>query len=120
MNVVEKDNMITSILMDEYNHCQEILGELLKGIADCPKGTLNIQRRTINGKVYAYPYLVYREGSRVIKVYIRKDTWPGLKEKLELRNKLIHETKPYKNRIRYIEKILGIPRNKHTGKDTSP
>jgi hypothetical protein len=31
--------------------------------------------------------------------------------------KLIEETKPYKNRVRYIEKILGISRNKHSGKD---
>jgi hypothetical protein len=119
MNVEEKDSMIVSILMDEYNHCQEMLGELLKTISDCPKGALHIQKRTINGRTYTYPYLIFRKGPRVERVYIKKDKLPELKEKLELRNKLIHEIKPYQNRIRYIEKILGISRNKHTGKDTS-
>ena len=117
MNVVETDSMIVSVLMDEYNHCQEMLGVLLKSIPDCPKGTVYIQKRIINGKIYAYPYLVFRKGPRVIKVYIKKDEWPELKEKLELRNKLVHEAKPYQNRIRYIEKILGISRHKHSGKD---
>jgi hypothetical protein len=117
MAVVEKDSMIVSILMDEYNHSQEMLGVILKNIADCPKGALHIQKRTINGRVYTYPYLVFRKGQRVVKVYIKKDEWPELKEKLELRNKLIHESKPYQNRIRYIEKILGISSNKKSSKN---
>ncbi|MCX5871929.1 MAG: hypothetical protein NTY51_01670 [Deltaproteobacteria bacterium] len=110
--------MIRSMLLDEYSHCQEILASLQRNVEEYPKGALHIQKRTINGKVYAYPYLVFRNGSKVVNTYIRKTEWPEVQKKIELRNKILNEIKPYQNRIRYIEKILGISRNKKFSKNT--
>jgi len=119
MNVVEDDNMVRTILMDEYAHCHEMLEVLQKSIADCPKGKLCV-REKVNKKslkIYHYYSLKFREKNKVFNQHISESKLPEMQNLLEKRMKLIEETKPYKNRIRYIEKILGISRNKHSGKN---
>jgi len=116
---VEDDNMVRSILMDEYAHCQEMLEVLQKSIADCPKGKLSV-REKVNKKslkIYHYYTLKFREKNKVFNLHISESKLPEIQNLLEKRMKLIEETKPYKNRVRYIEKILGISRNKHSGKN---
>jgi hypothetical protein len=116
MTVVETDNMIQTILMDEYAHCQEMIEALQKSIADCPKGKLSV-REKVNKKslkIYHYYSLKFREKNKVFNLHISESKLPEIQNLLEKRMKLIEETKPYKNRIRYIEKILGISRNKHS------
>ena len=118
---MEDDNMVRSILMDEYAHCQEMLEVLQKSIADCPKGKLSV-REKVNKKslkIYHYYTLKFREKNKVFNQHISESKLTEIQNLLEKRMKLIEETKPYKNRILYIEKILGISRNKHSGKDTT-
>ncbi len=116
---MEDDNMIRTILMDEYAHCREMLEVLQKSIADCPKGKLSV-REKVNKKslkIYHYHSLKFREKNKVINQHISESKLTEMQNLLERRLKLIEETKSYKNRIRYIEKILGISRNKHSDKN---
>lgn len=106
MVVVERDRVISGMLRDELNRCDEMLGALKKSIAGLPKGVLSERKKRYKEKVYLYNSLKYREGEKVINKHISNDEVPALSKKLAQRRKLEKEVRAYKKRIDYLSKIL--------------
>ncbi|MCX5873469.1 MAG: hypothetical protein NTY51_09605 [Deltaproteobacteria bacterium] len=63
-------------------------------------------------KVYEYPCLKYSEKNKIINRHISWAEFPEMQNRIELRDRIIAQIKSYQDRIRYIDKILGISRNK--------
>ena len=106
MKVVEKDKVISGMLRDELERCQEMLAGLQKSIAGLPKGVLSERKKRYKDKVYSYYSLKYRDGDKVDNKHIPKDEAPALLKKLEQRKKFEKEALAYKKRIDYLSKML--------------
>ena len=108
MRVEEKDNVIKGMLEDEYKRCIEAIKALEDNILNYPKGSLNIRKKSHNGKEYSYFYIVSRESGHVINRHVSAEEAPKLKEKIKERDKIIKEIKAYKKRVVYLENLLKI------------
>ncbi len=106
MKVVEKDKVISGMLQDELNRCQEMLNGLKKSVSELPKGVINERKKRYKDKVYSYFYLKYRKGKKVINEHIPNNHVKDLLKKLELRKKYEKEIQSYKSRIVYLNKIM--------------
>jgi hypothetical protein len=106
MKVVEKDKVVSGMLMDELKRCQEMLIGLQKPLAGLPKGVLSKRNKHYGDKVYSYYSLKYRDGEKVVNKHISGVEAPILAKKLEQRRKLEKEVSGYKKRIAYLSKIL--------------
>jgi hypothetical protein len=106
MKVVEKDKVISGMLQDELNRCQEMLNSLEKSISKLPKGVINERKKRYKDKVYSYYYLKYREGKKVINEHISNNHIQELLKELELRKKYEKEIESYKSKITYLSKIM--------------
>jgi hypothetical protein len=106
MKVVEKDKVVSGMLMDELKRCQEMIIDLQKPLAGLPKGVLRKRNKRYGDKVYSYYSLKYRDGEKVVNKHISGDEAPMLAKKLEQRRKLEKEVSGYKKRIAYLSKIL--------------
>jgi hypothetical protein len=105
MKVVEKDNVISGMLQDELNRCQEMLLSLEKSVSELPKGIINERKKRYKDKIYSYYYLKYREGQKVFNKHIVKKELQDILKKLELRKKYEKEMQSYKRKIVYLNKI---------------
>jgi len=106
MKVVEKDKVISGMLQDELQRCQEMLVSLEKSVAELPKGVINQRKKLYKNKVYSYYYLKYREGEKVFNKHIVKKDLQDILKKLELRKKYEKEMQSYKRKITYLNKIM--------------
>ncbi|MGO8881955.1 MAG: hypothetical protein ACLPVO_02575 [Desulfomonilaceae bacterium] len=114
MKKAEDENWIRGMLLDEYRQCQDTLVSLKRKAEEYPQGRLGIRKR-INKKtlkVYEYPCLKYSEGKKIFNRHISWAEFPEMQKRIELRDKIIVQIKSYQDRIRYIDKILRISRNK--------
>jgi hypothetical protein len=114
MKKAEDDNWIKGMLLDEYRQCQDTLVSLKRKAEEYPKGRLGIRKR-INKKtlnVYEYPCLKYSKEGKILNQHIPWTEFPEIQKSIELRDKIIVQIKSYQDRIRYIDKILRISRNK--------
>ena len=107
MKVVEKDNVISGMLQDEIKRCQEMLNNLEESVSKLPRGVLNKREKRYKDKVYSYYYLKYREGGNVYNKHISKNKVQELLGKIGLRKKYEKEIRAYKNKIAYLNKIMG-------------
>lgn len=105
MKVVENDKVISGMLGDELNRCQEMFDNLERSVAGLPKGSLNERKKKYKGRVYSYFYLKYREGEKVISKHISNKEVQEILKKLELRKKYEKEMQSYKKKISYLNKI---------------
>lgn len=106
MKVVEKDKVVSGMLRDELNRCQEVLNGLMKAIAVLPKGAISVRKKHYKHRVYSYYYLKYRDGEKVISKHIPNGEIREVKEKLSMRKKYEKEIRSYEKRIAYLNKIL--------------
>src|SRR3972149_12195855 len=107
MKVVEKDKVISGMLRDELKRCQEMLDSLAKSVSKLPKGVMNERKKRYKDRVYSYYYLKYREGGKVINKHIPNKEVQEISKKLVIRNKYEKEIQSYKNKIAYLNKIVG-------------
>lgn len=105
MKVVEKDKVISGMLLDEIKRCQEMLDGLRRSLSKLPKGVINKRKKRYKDRVYFYYYLKYRDGKKVVNKHISKKEVQEISNKLEQRKKYEKEMQSYKKRIDYLNKI---------------
>ena len=108
MNVVEKDNLVHGMLNEEFERCKGMIISLKQSLYDIPKGSIQVRQKKYKDNVYSYHYLKYREGKNSLSLHIPKDNLKELIENLEYRKKIEKEIRLYKDRIKYLEKILKV------------
>lgn len=106
MKVEEKDSQVQGLLEEEAKRCRDVMAALAERLAQLPKGSLNVRKKSYKGKQYLYHYLVAREGAKVINKHIPDSELPELQKGLEQRDKYRREFLIYKNRLAYLDKIL--------------
>ena len=122
MRKEKPDNWLERMLFDEYRQSLEILSSLKHKLREYPRGSLGIRKR-INKKtlkVYEYPCLKYSENNSIFNMHIPWSKFPEIQEQIELRNKILVQIKSYQSRVRYLEKILGISRNRKKSSSDNP
>jgi hypothetical protein len=112
MKVVEKDKVVSGMLRDELQRCQEMLDGLEKAVSELPKGVINKRKKRYKDKVYSYHYLKYREGKKVFNRHIARKELRDISKRLELRKKYEKEIKSYKKKIAYLNKIINAGRGR--------
>jgi len=112
MKVVETDNVIREMLDEEYRRCQEIIKALSAKVENYLKGALNVRKKQIKGKEYAYHYLVHRDGKNIINRHIANKVLPEVRKQIEEREKLWSEIRVYEKRMAYLERILRKQKHK--------
>lgn len=114
MKKAKSKTWLEGMLLDEYHQSLDILNSLKHKVEEYPKGSLGIRKR-INKKtfkVYEYPCLKYSEKNKTFNVHIPWSKFPEMQERIELRKKIVVQMKSYQDRVQYLEKILGIKRNR--------
>ena len=106
MKVVESDKVISGMLRDEVKRCYEMLEGLEKDMSSLPKGVLSERKKRYKDKEYSYLSLKYRKGDRVINKHIPKEDAQALSEQLARRKKFEKEIRGYKNKIKYLNRLL--------------
>ncbi len=106
MKVADKDEVIHSMLAEEYRRCREVLQALLAKADNLPKGALNARRKQVRGNEYVYHYLVRREGRKVVNQHVAEKNLPELQKQIEERDKYRKEILIYKKRMVYLERLL--------------
>ncbi len=106
MKVEEKDGQVQGLLEEEAKRCRDIMAALEDKLAQLPKGSLNVRKKSYKGKQYLYHYLVAREGAKVINKHIPDNELPELQKNLEQRDKCRREFLIYKKRLAYLDKLL--------------
>lgn len=107
MKVVEKDRIISGMLRDEYQRCQEMVGELEHAASALPKGSLQQRKKRHKGNEYSYHFLKYRDGSQSVSKHVAEKDVESVKEGVVLRKKYDQQIKGFKSRMAYLKKILG-------------
>ena len=106
MKVEEKDRQIQGLLEEEAKRCRDVMAALAVKLAQLPRGSLNLRKKSYKGKQYLYYYLVAREGAKVINKHIPDSELPELQKNLEQRVKCWSEFLLYKKRLAYLDKLL--------------
>lgn len=122
MRKAKPDNWLYGMLLDEYHQSLDILNSLKHKVKEYPKGTLRIRKR-INKKtlkVYEYPCLKYSEKDKIINLHVPWSKFPQLQERIESRDKIVGQIQSYQDRVRHLEKILGIKRNTKKSSPDNP
>ena len=122
MKKAKPDNWIEGMLLDEYHQSLDILNSLKHKVEEYPKGSLGIRKR-INKKtfkVYEYPCLKYSENGKIFNLHVPWSKFPEFQERIELRKKIIVQINSYQYRVQYLEKILGIKRNRKKSTPDNP
>ena len=106
MKVADKDEVIHSMLEEEYRRSREVLQALRTKAENLPKGALNVRRKQIKGNEYVYHYLVRREGKKVVNQHVAERDVAELQKQLAERKKYRKEIQIYKKRLVYLERLL--------------
>ena len=84
MKVVEKDRIVSGMLRDEYQRCQEMVSELEHSASALPKGSLQQRQKYHKENEYSYYFLKYREGSQSLSKHVAEKDVEAVKEAQEL------------------------------------
>jgi len=106
MKVADRDEVIHSMLAEEYRRCREVLQALRTKAENLPRGALNVRRKQIKGNEYVYHYLVRREGRKVVNQHVAERHLSALQKQIEERDKYRKEILIYKKRMVYLERLL--------------
>jgi hypothetical protein len=112
MKVVEKDKLVEGMLQEELDRCRAMVASLEQAISSLPKGSLHIRDKQYLKKKYHYYYLKYREDGKNISRHIPVRQLEIIKKELEKRSNFRKEMKIYHARIKYLEKIIGLKKQK--------
>lgn len=115
MKVVEKDKIISGMLRDELDRCQEMYDSLEKSVSKLPKGAISERKKHYKNKVYSYYYLKYRAGEKVISKHIPNKEMQEILRKLAMRKKYEKEMLSYEKKIAYLNKVLQAGRRRGHG-----
>lgn len=107
MKVVEKDRIISGMLRDEYQRCQEMVSELERAASALPKGSLQQRQKSYKENEYSYYFLKYREGSQSVSKHVAEKDVEAVREGVARRKKYEQQIKGFKSRMAYLKKILG-------------
>ena len=117
MKVVEKDKVISGMLIDELKRCEEMLLGLEKSISGLHRGVINERKKRYKDKVYSYFYLKYRDGEKVINKHIPNGEVNEILKEIELRKKYAKEIHSYKKKSAYLHKIIDSGKKRiHAGR----
>ena len=108
MKVVENNNLVHQMLREELKRCINMSASLVKMLSGLPKGSLHVRYKRYKGKKYKYHYLKYREGGKSISKHISDRDLDKLSKQLDARKNYMKELVPYKERIKYLKKILSV------------
>ena len=106
MAVVKKDIVIQGMLQDEMERCERLVASLEVAISEQPKGSLHKRDMKHKEKVSSYHYLKFREGSKSVYKHVPEREIDDLKKRINLRRKKEKELKQFKDRIKYLKKLL--------------
>jgi len=107
MKVVEKDRIVSGMLRDEYQRCQDMVGELERAASALPKGSLQQRQKCYKENEYSYYFLKYREGSKSVSKHVAEKDVEAVKEGVARRKKYEQQIRGFKSRMAYLKKILG-------------
>lgn len=109
-----ENNWIEGMLLDEYNQSLMVIDTLKRKLQDFPKGKLYFRQKENRklGKSYSYAFLKFYENHKSVARHVPKVEVDSVKQRIEERDKIISQMNSYKERAKYIEKILKIRRNK--------
>ncbi len=108
MKVVEKDRLVDGMLQEELKRCHDMVSSLEQEIVRLPKGSLHVRKKQYKKKRYRYFYLKYREGEKSVSRHVPAPQLEALKKELDKRRDIGKEIKAYQDRIKYLEKVLGL------------
>ena len=108
MKVVEKDKLVDGMLREELERCRGMVSSLEQEISRLPKGSLHVRKKQYKNKRYRYYYLKYREGGKSVSRHVPVPQLDALKKELDKQRDIGKEIKAYRDRIKYLEKILGL------------
>ena len=108
MKVVEKDKLVDGMLREELERCRGMVSSLEQEISRLPKGSLHVRKKQYKKRRYQYYYLKYREGGKSVSHHVPAPQLDALKKELDKRRDIGKEIKAYRDRIKYLEKILGL------------
>ena len=100
------DAVVSGMLVEELERCEEALAGIEKVLSEIPKGALNVRKKVHKGKEYHYYYLKFREGGKVFSQHVAESALKQIQDKLELRRKYGLEAKAYQKRISYLKRVL--------------
>lgn len=106
--MVEKDRIISGMLRDEYQRCQEMVSELERAVSALPKGSLQQRQKSYKENEYSYYFLKYRDGSRSVCKHVAEKDVEAVREAIVRRKKYEQQIKGFKSRMAYLKKILGV------------
>lgn len=106
MIVVENDIVVSGMLNDELERCEEALAAINRALSELPRGSLGVRKKIYKNKVYEYHYLKFRKGNRVVNQHVAGNALKELQDKLALREKYLQESKSHEKRILYLKKLL--------------
>ena len=110
MAVVKKDIVVHGMLQDELDRCERLAASLEAVISEHPKGSLHKRNMKYKEKVSSYHYLKFREGSKSVYKHVPEREVDDLGKRINLRRKKEKELKQFKDRIKYLKKLLRSPR----------
>jgi len=108
MKVVEKDKLVDGMLREELERCRGMVSSLEQENSRLSKGSLHVRKKQYKKKRYQYYYLKYREGGESVSRHVPTPQLDALKKELDKRRDMGKEIKAYRDRIKYLEKILGL------------
>ena len=106
MKVVENDRLISDMLREELARCRNMFASLEQALSSLPKGSLHLRSKDYQGKSYSYHYLKFRERGKNVSRHIPSEQVGEVQKQLQIRKNYEQELKTYRERIRYLEKIL--------------
>lgn len=93
---------ILPILMEEYQRLKSMEKAYVEKLSSLPRGTIIMKKRS--GK--PYPYLVFREGSKVKTPYIKMKQLKDLQHKIVLRKKYEKALKEIRKDCEVLERVI--------------
>ncbi|MBR1862205.1 MAG: hypothetical protein IJ796_10190 [Lachnospiraceae bacterium] len=99
----EELSMVQSELIDQYYRALRGIKAYKAEICNLPRGSI-VMKSIADRK---YPYLQWREGSKVCSKYIKKDELEEIEKKIELRKIRERSVKRLEKSARDIEKFIG-------------
>ena len=106
MKVVENDRLISDMLREELVRCRHMSASVEQALSSLPKGSLHLRSKDYHGKSYSYHYLKFRERGKSVNRHIPAGQVEEIRKQLQSRKSYEQELKTYRERIRYLEKIL--------------
>jgi len=106
MKQVEKVDVVRNMLLSELERCRDMVHSLQREMDYLPRGSLHVRNKKYKDRIYKYYYRKYWEDGKSVSVHIPESEINEIKSGLKKRKSYESEIKEYKERIKYLEKIL--------------